>query len=40
MGMSSVVDCCGWFRRDEIELRRLVVLCGVDGEGLSRSALS
>lgn len=39
--MSSVADC-GWFRRDEIELKRLVVLelCGVDGEGLSRSALS
>ena len=39
--MSSVADC-GWFKRDEMELRRLVVpeLCGVDGDGLSRSALS
>ena len=40
MGMSSVVDCCRWFRRDEMELRRLVELCGVDVEGPSRSLLS
>lgn len=38
IGMSSTADACwGWFRIEEMELRRGRVLSALEGEGLERS---